>query len=245
MNRKYYKIILLSLILLAIIYSLCFAWWLNYQKSNDKSSLIPKRYDITIENYNKLYEGSADNPSSPYELPYIKIKNISFASDKIYLYIKYKLGGNLPDANSPLPKHLNDQINSIFFKLYLDENYFDSKGNKNPGGPEAELLISFYGDKVDEPSNKIHVQGELLKGGPGFDYFVIRYPYNQILLNQNSPEIVFSSYSTVATSFYPSGATFFNFSNPLLAATPQNSKEIKADLSTKISSSPTIEDAKY
>ncbi len=245
MNRKFYKIILFSLILLAIIYTLCFVWWLYNKDRDDKSSLAPKQYDITIVNYNKEFEGSSDNPSSPYELPYLKINSISLASDEIYLYIKYKLGGDLPTLTSPLPKYYNDQITSIYYKLYLDENYFDSKGNKNPGGPEAELKISFYGNELDETSNKINVKGELLKGGPGYNYFVVRYPYNQILLNQINKEIVFSSYSTVASSFYPGGASFFHFENPLLAATPSNSKEVRADLSIKVPPSPTIEDTRY
>ncbi len=231
--------------MIALLYALTLIWWTNYKYETDKSHLAPKTYDITIINYNKEYSNSAYNSSPPYELPYLKIKSLSFATDEQYLFIKFNLGGTLPTSLDDQPLYQNDKIGSVYYDLTLDENYFDLAGNKNPGGPEAELKINFYGDTPDSKDTRISVQGELLKGGPGKDYFVVRYPYYQLLLNQTDKYVVFSSYALVTSELHPDSASMFVFKNPLLAATPENTEEVKVDLSIKTPSSPTIENAKY
>ena len=221
-------------------------WWSNYQYETNKSHLAPKRYDVSVENFNKEFESGSPSLLSPYELPFLKIKSIFFSSDNEYLYLKFSLGGVLPQTLDDLSSYQNDRINSIIYKLYLDENYFDLAGNKNPGGPEAELKMDFYGNNVDNKNDtRINVKGELLKGGPGKDYFVVRYPYYQLLLSQNDDTVVFSSYASSTSLLYPDGASKFIFSNPLLAATPENSEEIRIDLSIKSSQNSTIENTKY
>lgn len=233
MRKQHYKILLLVLYVAAIASAIYLLWWYLVVLPQDKSRLAPKYYDATIVNQNTDYSKTVSNTGQPYELPYLRIKNIAFFSDPNYLYLRFQLGGTLPSKDRSLPLYDNDQIKDIYYTMTLDENYFDFAGNKNPGGPEAELKINLYSTEAVSKDNRIDVQGELLKGGPGYDYFVVRYPYQQLLMNRNSEFIVFTAYASVTTSRFPAGASSFEFRNSTLAATPQNDREVVVDLSLK------------
>jgi len=245
MKRQYYKIILITICLSSIVYILCFSWWLWDQKRLDKSDLAPNRYDIIATNRNKEYTMIDLSASKEQTLPFLIINSISFATDEQYLYIKYNLDGELPESTKDLPEINNNQVTSINYKLFLDENYFDLSGNKNPGGPEAELLISPYGSTTQTDSSKLNINGELLKGGPGFDYFVVRYAYYALLFNQIGDSVVFSSNSSAVTENYPDGIVLNHFENELLSAQPDLPREIKIDLSLKKSEGQSEENIRY
>lgn len=233
MRKQYYKTLLYFLYSATIICIAYLLWWHFDVQAKDLSRFAPKAYDATIVNQNTAYSGSVSNTGHPYELPYLRIRNIGFYIDNDYFYLRYQLGGTLPKSIDEIPVYDNDHIESIYYTMTLDENYFDYSGNKNPGGPEAELKINFFNNSAIETDNRIDVRGQLLKGGPGYDYFVVRYPYSQLLTNHNSDFVVFTAYANATSTRYPAGASIFEFRNSTLAATPQNDKEILLDLSLK------------
>lgn len=245
MKRQYYKIILITLYLSSIVYILCFSWWIWDRNRLDKSYLAPDRYDIIAANSNKEYTIIDLSTSKDQDLPFLIINSISFATDDQYLYIKYNLKGELPESIKDFPEINNNKVSSINYKLYLDENYFDLSGNKNPGGPEAELVISPYGSTTQTDNTKLNINGELLKGGPGFDYFVVRYPYYALLFNQIGDKVVFSSNSSAVTENYPDGIVLNYFENDMLSALPDTPREIKIDLSLKKSEGQSEENIRY
>lgn len=231
MAKQYYKILLYSLYIGAAVCLVYLVW--SYSLSlKDKSRLAPKYYDSIIVNENTSYTAlRADVPA--YEIPFLRIRSIGFKSDKDYLVLKFQLAGTLPEKASDLPSYGDDKIADASYSLTLDENYFDYSGNKNPGGPEAELKIDFYQKKVSGETNKIQIEGELIKGGPGYDYFVIRYPYSQLLIHQNSAYIVFTAEGFASSNKYQDGVSKSIFKNTALAATQQNNQEVMLDLSLK------------
>ena len=233
MSKKYYRIVLYTINLAAIIYVLCFWWWYSNVYTQDKSRLAPKYYDDVIINQNTAYSATDQN-SSPYEVSFMKIKNISFYSNDDFVYLRFVLGGTLPESAKALPKYYGDKLTSIVYNVTLDENYFDLLGNKNPTNPEARLRIDMYGNSPSiDNSGKINVAGELIKGGAGYDYFIVRYPYRDVLFNQRDDYIVFTANSVLTSEKYPDGASVYGFENNDLAITPQNNKEIRIDLSLK------------
>lgn len=232
MSKQYYKIILYSLYIGIIVCAAYLLWWHFSITAKDKSDLAPRYYDATIVNQNTEFYSSPLNHNKPYEIPYLRIKNIGFKADSDFLYLRFQLGGTLPEENA-LPKYDGDQIEQVKYYMSLDENFFDLQGNKNPSGSDAELTMSFFGEGEFEAGNKIRVSGELLKGGPGHDYFVVRYPYQQLLINQNSEFIVFTAKAEVITARHPEGAGVHEFRNSTLAATRNDKSQILLDLSLK------------
>jgi hypothetical protein len=214
-----------------LVYFIYFIWFVTNQDRLGQSSLAPKKYDVIVLNNNS--RANLEEDPDLYSLPFFIIKNISFATDTEYLYLKYKLAGPLPENLDQLTKKESDHIKSVYYKMYIDENYFDLSGNKNPYFAEAELIMSPFGGKETTESGKIAVKGELIKGGAGYDYLVVRYPYYSLLINQTTDSIVFSSYSGADTLRYPQGYAVHHFENELLAADPDNIRQIKIDLSVK------------
>ncbi len=233
MSKKYYRIILYALYSAAIVYAVVFAWTQYNKDKNDLSKYAPTFYDDIIINQNTSFSATPSNPN-PYEIAFIKIKSIGFYSDSDYVYLKFSLGGTLPESGDDLPTYYDDKITSAVFNMSLDENYFDFLGNKNPPGAESTLRIDVYGNRpAQAQDNKIIVEGELLKGGPGFDYFVVRYPYRDVLFNQIHDYIVFTASSEITSEKYPEGASIYYFENSTLAATKSNNREVKLDLTLK------------
>lgn len=233
MNRKLYKTLLVYIYLILLVYFIFFIWLISNKNGLNQSSLAPQKYDVIVQNDNISPKFNTAEDPDIYSLPFFIIKNISFATDTEYLYLKYKLAGPLPDNLEQLTKKENDYIKSIYYKMYIDENYFDLSGNKNPNFAEAELIMSPYGVEEKTESGKVAVKGELIKGGAGYDYLVVRYPYYSLLINQTTNSIVFSSYSGADTLRYPQGFAIHHFENKLLAAEPANVRQIKIDLSLK------------
>lgn len=230
MARRYYKIFLMILYL-AVFVCIVYLFWRHYAVDvKGKSKLAPKTYDAIIINQNTTYEDIAD--SRPYELPYLRIKNIGFKLDNDFIYLKFQLAGDLPETKD-LPSINGDQIKDVFYTVSMDENYFDYSGHKNPGGPEAKLKLSLYSTSITNDEKKINVEGELIKGGQGFDYFVVRYPYQQLLLNRNSTFIVFTADSNISSIKYPEGVITNKFRNSDLAASKSDNTEILLDLFLK------------
>lgn len=244
MKRDNYKILLFSIISLLLVYIVYFVFYLIDTTDRSRNAMAPSEYDVIIVNNNaQISESSAENPDI-YNLACLVIKNISFASDEKYLYIKYKLAGPLPSNIEEITKTKEDELNLIYYKLFFDENYFDLSGNKNPTVFESELVISPYGRKENTETGKITVEGEMIKGGPGHDYIVVRYPYYSILLSQITDFVVFSSFSTVDTLKYPQGLPINHFENYALLA-DKNPREIKIDLTIKKSEAQEEENIRY
>lgn len=199
-----------------------------FTKDDEKKSEIPEM-DVYVQNENTKWGGTSFVPSDPYKADFIKIISISFATKEQDLYIKYKLGAILPKESSQMPSFNSDKLESAIFYMTLDDNYFDSNA-KDSNRPEANLKMSFYGnDKEPASVDKIAVDGELVGGGPGYNYFIAKYKYSDLLLNQIGKSVVFTSYSLTTSDKYPLGASCFNFKSKLMMAN-QDPSEVKIAL---------------
>ena len=209
-NKK--TLIIFFFILILILLSMYFLI-IKSDKTPQKADIVLPDMSQKIENENPNYASSPFGSAKPYEIDFIKINSISFGIKDDDLYIKYNLNGILP-REEDLPSFDGDKIHGAIFYMTLDDNYFDGYGNKNPGGAEAELKMSFYGsDKPTENGNKISVNGELVDGGIGHDYFVAKYRYRELLLNQLGDKVVFTANSVALSKAYSAGASIFYFQN--------------------------------
>lgn len=187
--------------------------------------------DISVRNEATKWLKCCSNDNSSYQIPFIKINSLSFKKQDGDLYIRYQLDGKLPKSDYSLPKYGTDRINGVVFYMSIDDNYFDGNGNKNTGGPEARLKSSFYGSNYSEiDDGKITVNGKLVDGGPGYDYFTEKYPIAELLINSDSTNLVITASSLAISDQYSAGASRFEFENTPLAATKENNHEIKIDL---------------
>lgn len=220
---------LIKFFILIIVIAMGFYYFKSHPVKSPEKTNIPKPETLII-NDQKDWAPTDDS----FRIPFAKILSIGFSTDKNYLYIRYNLGGKLPEKNAEAPKFNQEKLTGLNFYMSLDENYYDHNGQKNSGGSDAELKMSFYGyDKPDNESGKIEIDGQLVAGGPGYNYFVVRFPYKQVLFNQNGQYIVFSSYSMALTRMHTAGASVYDMKNQALAADPQNPNQIKIKLSPK------------
>jgi hypothetical protein len=210
---------------------IAFLWslitYLDYIRKVEFQKSLPKM-DIAIPNYGDNWEAATGSSGKIAKTGFAKIRSISFGTEGKDLYVRFKLQEKLPATSDEANLFITrDRLKCVTFYLYLFAHYYDNSGKKNPENPDAELKISFYGNEPSlSDSKKISVEGELIEGGPGYNYFLVKYPYRQILLSQNSNRIVFSAYSLVLTNNFPAGIGIFNFQNPLLA--------IEKDLPTRV-----------
>lgn len=203
-----FLVLVLSLIILSayFLFAKC-----NQDSPNMQNAKINMQQQI--DNENLSFDASPFGSNKPYEADFIKINSISFAVQDENLFVRYSLNGVLPKKNE-LPSYDGDKITGAIFYMTLDDNYFDGYGNKNPGGAEAELKMSFYGDdEASSDMNKISVNGELVDGGIGYNYFVAKYKYRELLLNQSGDQIVFTANSVALSSAYRAGASANIFQN--------------------------------
>lgn len=221
-KKKLFVLIILGLLVFAVIYF--------YPGKKIVQEKIP-RMGMVVINENTDLSSCCGQSGTPYQIDFVKIKSIGFATDNSDLYIKYNLGGRLPKN---LQKYNNDQLQGLNFYMNLDENYYSADGSRNALLPEANLIINFYGDdKEPLDSKRVKVDGDLIAGGPGYEYFVVRYPYRKLLVNQNGPYVVFSANSILVSRKYASGASKSMFKNQQYAADKNDSSWIKIPLSLK------------
>jgi hypothetical protein len=217
MEDKLFKVILAVIILILIGFGI--------GEIDRKVEIEIPKPNVTVVSDEKDFADCC-GLEKPYDLPFIRIEKVDFAKVNEDFYITYWLGGKLPEKDK-LPKFNGDQIKGIVFYMEIDENYFDGKGNVNPGGVDAYLETSFYGKvKEDGKENKINVQGELVKGGPGFDFFTIKYSYNELIFSQ-STEIVFEAYSLATSEKHKGGASRYYFKNKKMAVSEEYLGKIK------------------
>lgn len=229
--KEQYKKLLSSIYLLILVAFIWASWtYAEYFKQVKARAEIPMM-ETTVSNIGQNWEPATGSGGKIEKLPFLQINSIGFRAKDNDLYIKFKLNGKLPEKWRQLPTIKGDQLRNISYYLSLNSHYFDARGNKNDGKPEADLKISFYGlTPAERNDHRIGVDGILVAGGPGYDYFIVKYPYHQILFAQTQRYVVFTAWSHASTDNYPSGIGIFSFKNHLLAATPQNDAEIKIDL---------------
>lgn len=168
-----------------------------------------------------------------YPMQYVNIKSIGFGTDKDGLYIHFNLGGKLPNKNE-IPKFGSDQITGLNYYISLDENPFDRQGNRNPISYEANMTITLFGeDKALVEGNLIDVEGKIVKGGYGYDYFVVRYNYREVLVNQYNENIAFSASSIAKSDKHPAGVAKSIMKNNGSAIDPSDKTTIVAKLNLK------------
>lgn len=195
----------------------------NQENKNVKKTEIP--ISITIKNEEKDYKPCC-GLLKPYKIDFIKIRSVGFGADAEKLYIRFDLAGKMPTKDETLPKFTDDQVTGAMYYLSLDENYYDGEGFKNPGGPEAYLRIGFYGaEDKDSTTNKIRINGDLVEGGAGYDYFIVSYPYNKVLINQFGSNLVFTATGLAISEKYKAGASRSDLTNKEMMA-DKDPKEI-------------------
>lgn len=227
------NILRIGLILLCFVVLLALAIHFKKGKSQDHIAVtVPE--DVTIVNESENWEQTSfAGKSDSCKLPLIKINSVSFGTDKDRLYAKFYLAGTMP-VERDLPSCSGDKVIAAVYYIDIDENYFDAAGNKNPGGPDAQLKMSFYGhDKDIKPADKISVDGELVAGGPGYDYFVASYPFNEILMYGDNPSLVVSAWSLALSENWTAGVSGYRLKNSSMAAEATDPTKIKIDLKLK------------
>jgi hypothetical protein len=226
MNKK----IAVLLCIILVLFAVCFSFYKKRSFDQKISTVSVPPMSLEIVNENADFSPTIFQ-ANPYRLDFLKIKTISFAVKEEYMFIRYDLDKPLPKSSKELPSIDGDKINGLIFFMTLDDNYFDGSGQKNPGGVEASLKMSFYDnggiDKTDK--NKIDVPGDCVEGGLGYDFFVAKYSYRQLLLNQTGDEVVFTANSLAMSKNFPAGVSSFDFENSLQMA-DKDSKEIKIKL---------------
>lgn len=202
-------------VLLVLVFSLLFGIWYQIyfgekNKSSKSSISIPQMAILVDDLDGEWYQ---NNPRNPYNFGFLKIKNISFAKRDDNLFIRFQLEGKLPQSTQSLPSVDGDKLKGVIFYLSIDENYYSADGGRNSGGSDAELKMSFYGsDQAYNDLKKLTINGELVAGGYDHDYFVVRFPYSQVLFSPHD-QIVFSSYGLIVSNNKPLIATTYTFKN--------------------------------
>lgn len=221
--RRKCTIYILILLLIGISAILYF-----YFSKKDKvaTTQIPKM-TVAVENENDKYTASPFGPVNPYFVPFMKIRTVSFAKENGLLYINFKLNGTLPKTSLGLPSFDGDKIIGTSFNVDIKQNYYDSQGKKNPSGSDAIIKINFYGDSdQDDSGNKIVVQGNLAEGGPGFDYFTVSYPYDQLIFNPSGDGITISAWSNAVSEAYSASVGIFYLENSSMSVDKDDPKQI-------------------
>ncbi|MEI6498918.1 MAG: hypothetical protein WCO23_03070 [bacterium] len=223
--NKYYKIAISFLVVACV----CTTFIVVIIKNINQDNIVPKM-EISIPN---LAVNQDEN--NHYSVDFAKIKMVSFATSRDELFVRFDLGAKLPKSTKKLPHYNgNDQLKSLYFYIDFRTNYFGNDGKINPGQPDVTLDISFYGDdqKVKN-NNKINVDGQLVSGGPDHDYFVVKYPYDEVMFNQAKSEMVFWASSISSSEAFGLNASYYTLKNSEFAATTEHSDAIKINLAPK------------
>ncbi len=183
--------------------------------------------DVRVEN-----QAQDEDKNNNYIVNFAKIKTVSLASTQNDLYVRFDLGGKLPISNKKMPFYPGgDQLKGLYFFLDFKNNYFDSLGRKNTGKSDASLEISFYGEDTKiYNENKINIEGKIVDGGPGHNYFIVKYPYDSVLFNQNVPNVVISAFSLTTSQTYGLNASTYYLKNSMLAASADSNTDINITL---------------
>jgi hypothetical protein len=217
-------------LLIILVFLIVIAIYIFHRSRTKKPQVQIPPMQVTVQNEDNSY-GNCCGLVSSYPFDFVKMKSISFGTDKTDLYIKFQLGSKLPSPDK-LPSYHGDKLTGMTYYMDLDENYYDSLGRKNPSGFDSALKISFYGTTEEETdTDRLTIQGQRVAGGPGYDYFVVKFPYEKVLFSQSGPDIVFDAYSLAISEKHRAGASKNAFKNTKLAADGQNTSEIKIPLS--------------
>ncbi len=225
---------LVTLVLVGLLFIVFGASIFKKDKVEIKKMVNVPKMDLVVKSDVSDWTRCCGQDEEAYKLDFLKIDKISFATDKKDLFIRYDLAAKLPEKNKPLPSYNKDLLTGVVFYLDFDVNYFDGNGNKNPGGFETNTDMSFYGKPLKkEDDGRVNVNGKLVSGGPGFNYFVARFPYKEILFGQFGDSIVFKTSSVAVTGKYAAGASRFLFKNQSMSADGTNFEEIKIPMTLK------------
>lgn len=223
-----------AIVLIILIGAMAIYSFFATDGTEKKEKIVVPKMETVIENDVKDWRLCCGQTGSPYQVKFIQIKKISFATDKKYLFVRYDLSGKLPESTEKLPSYNYDKLSGAVYYLNFDLNYFDSEGNKNPANYEAMAEFSFYGKPAEEKNDgRLNVEGELAQGGPGNDYFVVRFPYRQLLFGQTKTEVVFQTWSIAVSKKFRGGASKGLFENKQRAIAADDLQNIRVSLQLK------------
>lgn len=225
-KKLFIKYYLYLIIFMVAVVLLCYG---IYKSRLNAGKIYIPTMDVVVESDNTML-GALCGMRSSYPMDFVRIKAISFALYKEDLFIRYDLAGKLPKKDE-LPKYKDDKLTGVVYFLDLGGHYFDNQGNKNQSGLDVNVKMSFYGkDKENKDDSRLTVQGKLVAGGPGNNYFISRFPYRKLIYSQNSPYIVFGTSAVAVSKKYGGGASRFDFENKSLAVGETHNQDIKIKL---------------
>lgn len=223
---KKFKIKYIYLLIFFLIGIVGSAYFYFSKEKKPIANPVPKM-TVTVLNENDNYTANPFGPTTPYPVSFLKIKSVSFAKENGLLFINFKLMDTLPKNDKDLPSFDGDKLIGASFNVDIKQNYYDSLGRKNPTEADARIKISFYGDSdQDDSGNKVIVNGNLVDGGPGSDYFTVSYPYDQLIFNPDGDEIVASAWSNGISKAFTASVGMSQLENSEMSVDKDDPKQI-------------------